>query len=159
MAVSRPNKSQEVVRVYWTRLSGGWDPFDEIRRLQREMNKVFDGASSPDLAEFPPVNVWTGPDDYVLTAQMPGLDKNDLDLTVTGDTLTIKGARSPEKLGDGEVYHRRERGWGQFVRSFKLPSNVDGNRVDARYSRGVLRVTLPRAEAYKPRKISLRPAQ
>ena len=149
---------QEVVGVYWTKLSGAWDPLDEIRRLQREMNRMFDGASSGEQSEFPPVNVWTGADDYVLTAQIPGLSSEDIDVSVTGDTLTIKASRKPEPLGPAETYHRQERGYGQFVRSFKLPSHVDGGRVDARYAKGILKVTLPRAESHKPRKITLKPS-
>lgn len=119
-------------------------------------NLLHDAAN--EAPEFPPVNVWTGPDDYVLTARIPGLNAADLDVTVTGDTLTIKGSRQPKTLSGSEGYHRQERGYGRFVRSFRLASHVDASRVEASYLNGVLKVTLPRSEASKPRKITLKSA-
>ncbi|MDT8271740.1 MAG: Hsp20/alpha crystallin family protein [Desulfomonilia bacterium] len=92
----------------------------------------------------------------IITSEIPGIDPADLDLSVTGDTLTIKGIRKPLVLGEGETWHRRERGYGNFFRTVQLPYTVDGNKIDAQYTQGVLRIVLPRAEADKPRKISVK---
>lgn len=125
----------------WIRLGRIWNSLDEARRAQRD---------------FPPVNVYAGTDSYVVQSALPGLKAESLDITVTGDTLTIKGARAADDIGAKDSYHRQERGFGPFVRSIKLPSHVDGNKVEAKYAKGVLRVTLPRAEETKPRKITLK---
>ena len=140
----------------WIKLGRVWDPLDEIRRVQRAMNRAFDSASPAEPREFPPMNVHAGADSYVVQSALPGLKAESLELTVTGDTLTIKGSREADRLGARETYHRQERGFGQFVRSIKLPSHVDPNAVEARYAKGILRVTLPRAAETKPRKIPLR---
>lgn len=140
----------------WMKLGRIREPLDELRRVQRAMNRAFEQASPTEPREFPPVNVYVGADEYVVQAALPGMKADSLDLAVTGETLTIKGAREPDTLGAEERYHRQERGYGQFVRSVKLPSHVDVNGVEARYAKGLLRVTLPRAAETKPRKIPLR---
>lgn len=140
----------------WIRLGRVWDPLEELRRVQRAMNRAFENANTGEPREFPPMNVYAGTDSYVVQSALPGLKAESLDLTVTGDTLTIKGAREADQLGEKETYHRQERGFGPFVRSIKLPSHVDANKVEAKYAKGILRVTLPRAEETKPRKITLR---
>jgi HSP20 family protein len=81
-----------------------------------------------------------------------------LDIAVVENTLTLSGERTPAELAEGEVYHRRERGSGKFTRSFQLPFNVEANNVQAVYEKGVLRITLPRAEADKPRRITVKAA-
>ena len=140
----------------WNKLGRIREPLDELRRIQRAMNRAFEQASPAEPREFPPVNVHVGADAYIVQAALPGLKADSLDLTVTGDTVTIKGSREPDKLDDYEGYHRQERGFGQFVRSVKLPSHVDAAGVEARYAKGLLKVMLPRAAETKPRKIPLR---
>lgn len=144
--------------MFWNTFGKSADPFRELQRLQQEMNRLFHDTPNRADSEFPAVNVWTGSEDYMVTAEIPGLDAEDLDITVLGDTVTLRGSRKAPALGQGEVFHRRERGHGQFVRSLKLPKNVDPAKVEARYAKGILNLRLPRAEEEKPRKITLKTA-
>jgi HSP20 family protein len=141
--------------VFW-RFNGGVDPLREIKRLRQEMNQVFSGLDQPLSEEYPPVNAWLGEGDIIVTAELPGVDPGKVDITVVGDTLTISGLREAEPLKEGESYHRQERGHGRFTRSLQLPFHVEVGKVEARYDRGILRMTLPRAEEDKPRKISVK---
>ena len=141
--------------VMW-RFGGAMDPLKEMQRVRREMNQIFSGLDHPLSDEFPPVNAWLGEGDIVVTAELPGVDPGKVDISVVGDTLTISGSRETEALKEGENYHRQERGQGRFSRSLQLPFHVEAGKVEAKYDRGILQVTLPRAEADKPRKISVR---
>jgi len=131
------------------------DPLREMQRLQREMNRVFTGLEQPLSQEVPLVNAWVGEGDVVVTAELPGVDPAKVDISVVGNTLTISGTRDADPLKEGESYHRQERHYGRFSRSLQLPFHVEAGNVEARYERGVLRITLPRAEADKPRKIAV----
>lgn len=91
----------------------------------------------------------------MLTAELPGVDPADIDVTVKGNTVTIRGQRKTPELGEGEAFIRRERGSGSFVRSLTLPFEVEGNKVSADYRMGILQLTLPRAEADKPKRITV----
>ena len=137
------------------RFGGRMDPLREMQRLQGEMGRIFSGLGQPLNPEVPPVNAWVGESDVVVTAELPGVDPEKVDVSVVGDTLTISGSREAEPLKEGENYHRQERSHGRFTRSLQLPFHVEAGKVDARYERGILRITLPRAEADKPRKISV----
>lgn len=136
------------------RFGGRMDPLHEMQRLQGEMNRVFPGLGQL-TPEVPPVNAWVGESDVVVTAELPGMDPSKVDVSVVGDTLTISGAREAETLKGGESYHRQERSHGRFTRSLQLPFHVEAGKVEAKYERGILRITLPRAEADKPRKVSV----
>jgi HSP20 family protein len=136
-----------------------WDPWREIDRAQRDANSIFTLPRRRPLAAYPPMNIHTGEEDVIITAEIPGIDPADIDLTVTGDTLTIRGTRKAQESKQGETWHRRERGAGNFYRTVQLPYNVDGNKVQADYVGGVLKIELPRAEADKPRKISVTPGK
>jgi HSP20 family protein len=131
-----------------------------MERLQRDMNQLVGGLGSRVVtpASFPAMNVWTGDDTAVITAEVPGVSADEIDISVVGETLTLSGERKPEDLEGGVRYHRRERGGGRFSRSIELPFRVDADKVEAAYDKGILRVTLPRAEADKPRKITVRAA-
>lgn len=134
------------------RIGGRMDPLHEMQRLQGEMNRIFSGLGqvNPDV---PPVNAWVGESDVIVTAEMPGMDPAAVDVSVVGDTLTISGSREAEALKEGESYHRQERNHGRFTRSLQLPFHVETGKVEAKYDRGILRITLPRAEADKPKKV------
>ena len=142
--------------------SGNWNPYQMLFRLQDEINRVFDLADSsrPFLAEpgasFPRVNVYTTPDESVLRAEVPGVDLQDLDITVEGDTLTVKGTRKPDRDVPPERYYRCERGHGRFGRSVHLPHRVDAGKVKATLKSGVLEVRLPKAPEEKPRSITVK---
>jgi HSP20 family protein len=140
----------------WSGMGRPWSGWSDLRRLQDEVNRLvgnFRGPGASWGAEFPAVNVWTKEDGAVLTAEVPGLKAEDIDISVTGSSLTIRGERKPETT-QGE-YHRREREAGSFVRAIDLPFRIDAERVEASFAHGVLTLTLPRAEADKPRKISV----
>jgi HSP20 family protein len=92
----------------------------------------------------------------VVTAELPGADPEKLDISVVGDSLTISGNREAEALKAGESYHRQERSCGRFTRTIQLPFHVDAVKVAATYERGILNVVLPRSEAEKPKKISIK---
>lgn len=127
----------------------------DMARLQREMNRLIDNMGDGRRGEFPPLNVWANEENAMITAEIPGVDPNDLDISVVGDTLTLSGSRSPENGEDGHTYHRRERWQGNFSRTLQLPFRIDAEQVDAAFSNGVLQVTLPRAEEDKPHRISI----
>jgi HSP20 family protein len=140
-------------QLYQTR----WGPTArrELDRLQDEVNRLFSGVR-PRPAEFPALNVYASADDAVVTAEVPGVDPESLDVAVEDDVLTIRGTRPEPATTDGRTWHRRERGHGDFLRSLTLPFRVESDRVEADYSRGILSVKLPRAEADKPRKIQVK---
>ena len=98
------------------------------------------------------MNIHTGDDDVIITAEIPGIDPADIDITVTGDTLTIKGTRKAQEVKQEETWHRRERGAGNFSRTVQLPYNVDGNKVQADYVKGVLKIVLPAPRQTSPEK-------
>jgi HSP20 family protein len=145
-----------------------WDPFansgnlfQQMQQLHSQMNRLFerwggDGWTTP--AAFPALNVWEDADSVYVEAELPGLDLKDLEIYVTGGTqLTIKGVRKPcipekEKV----VYHRQERGFGNFVRVLTLPFAVNSEKVDARLENGVLTTRLAKHESAKPRKIAVK---
>ncbi len=105
---------------------------------------------------FPAMNVWAAEDSALITAEIPGVNKNELEINVTRDTLTLSGVRNADELPDGAGYHRRERPYGEFSRNIQLPYTVDVDKVKATFKNGVLKVELPRIEAEKPRKISVK---
>jgi HSP20 family protein len=127
-------------------------------RLQDEMNRMFDPllrSSARGPSSFPAVNIWTNEDDALVTAELPGVDPDKIEVTVKENTVTIRGSRELDELKEGEAYLRQERGAGTFVRSFTLPFTVDGDSVTAQYQMGILQLTLPRRAEDKPRKISV----
>jgi HSP20 family protein len=104
------------------------------------------------------MNIWTNEDGATITAELPGLSPEDIDISVVGNALTLSGSRKPEELNDGDKYHRRERNYGQFSRSFELPFQIEANQVEAKFEKGVLHIFAPRAEADKPKKITVKSA-
>ncbi len=134
-----------------------WQTAREFERLQEQLDGLFSGVSG-NVHEFPAVNVWSNEDGVVVTAELPEVDPQDLEISVIGDTLTLRGARKPVELKEGETCHRRERLHGQFARTLQLPFRVESAGVEAKMSRGVLSIRLPRAEADKPRKINIHTA-
>jgi HSP20 family protein len=140
----------------------GWDPFSELGRLQEEVNRLFDvtGFGKPFLAyrerSFPLMNVVSNDHESFLVAEIPGVEMKDLDITITGTTLTIKGERRLQQAVPEEKYYRRERGAGVFGRSLELPHKVDVEKVEATLKDGILMVRLPKAPEVKPRKIEVR---
>jgi HSP20 family protein len=137
----------------------GWrNPFEELERMRRQMDWLstsFSRGPSGEAAAgvFPTMNVTEDQDNYYVRAELPGLKADELDISVTGDTLAISGERKlPIEDGNAQ-YHRRERDAGKFSRIVNLPAQIDVDNVKARCTDGVLTVTLPKAETAKPKRI------
>lgn len=127
----------------------------EMQRLQSSLNRLLSHPATNRAAEFPPINVWTSENGAIVRAEIPGVAADDVEISLVNDTLTLRGSRKTEELSEGESRHRQERGYGQFTRSLQLPFGVEAEKVQAKFTNGVLQITLPRAEAEKPRKISV----
>ncbi len=130
------------------------DPLRELRRMQDEWSRVY-GAPARAGEEFPPLNLWTGAQGAVLTAAIPGVDPDDLEITVHQDTLTLKGKRGPDEGEGAATYHRRERRHGAFGRTVALPFSVDAEHVQAGIEDGILTLMLPRHESERPKRIEI----
>jgi HSP20 family protein len=135
--------------AWWTS-----EPVFEIRRLQRDVNRLF-GDYWAESEPFPTFNVWTNSDEAVLKAEVPGVDPKTLDISANGDQVSVSGVRKAEEIEKDVVCHRAERDTGQFTRTLRMPFPIETGKVSAKYRHGVLTVTLPRAEASKPRKIAI----
>lgn len=136
----------------------GSDPFAELRRMQAEMNRLFGGFAAATARDFPPVNVWLGENSVVVTAELPGVTRDDVNLNLQDDVLSLEGKREPKTREENVNWQRRERAYGSFSRAIQLPFRVDPNKVHARFNNGTLEVELERLEADRPKKIEIRAA-
>jgi len=132
--------------------------FRQMGRLVDQMDRYLAQSQENTLhagSGFPLVDVWTGQDGAILSAEIPGVAAEDLEVTVLGDTLTIRGKRPAPELGEREGYVRQERFTGEFVRTVQLPFAVDPEQVKAEHKNGVLTVQLTRPAADRPRRIAI----
>lgn len=135
-----------------------FDPFETWNSFFEDgFAPVVRRVAAPEQGVFsPPVEIAQNEDSVVLRAELPGLKKDDIELTVHRDTVTLKGSKKDEtERKDGEYYYS-ERRYGEFARTFSLPRPVNPEAVEARYENGILQVTIPVAEEAKPRKIEIR---
>lgn len=139
-----------------------YDPFREVRSLQDEVNRLFTSAlptrGGEDMTTgnwFPKVDIWENNDHLVLEAELPGMKAEDFELSFENNTLTLKGERKFEKKTEDGNYHRVERAYGSFTRSFTLPPTVTAEGAKADFDNGVLHLTLPKREETKARKIEI----
>jgi HSP20 family protein len=136
-----------------------WDPF---RDFQREVGRLFESLEPVQHWRVPrgvpPINLYDSGEQYILTAQLPGVGPDEVDLSITGETLTIRGDRKRAEGIAEESYRRQERQFGRWTRTVTLPDRVNITNVSASFANGVLTVTLPKAEDAKPRQISVTPA-
>jgi HSP20 family protein len=133
----------------------------EMDNLQSEMNRLFETHYPNRLRPapaYPALNVWTSEEGLNVTAEVPGVSPEDIDISVVGETMTLSGTHHPDELEENVRYHRQERGYGDFTRSLQLPFPVDVNKVEATFRNGVLMIAMPRAEEDKPRKIVVKSA-
>jgi HSP20 family protein len=135
--------------------------WSDLERLRQDFDRFFDSSVPMVYRQrartYPAVNIWTDEQEGVtVMAELPGVNPDDIELSVTADTLTISGTRKPVEGPETREYHRREQSYGDFSRVIQLPFSVDRDMVGASYNKGVLRVTLPRAEAEKPKQISVK---
>jgi HSP20 family protein len=131
----------------------------EVDRLQHDMNRLFDEFSPMRLRvapTYPALNVWNSDQGLTITAEVPGVSPDDIEISVVGDSLTLSGMRKPEELNEGARYHRQERGYGKFSRVLRLPFAVSVEQIEANFKNGVLSIHMPRAEEDRPRKIAVK---
>ena len=144
-----------------------WEPFRDLVGIQGRMNRIFDEAFhgvnrtageedwSLGGSWAPVVDIYEQGGDIVLKAELPGIDPKDVDILVENNMLTLRGERKLDSEVKRESYHRVERAYGTFTRSFTLPNVVDTERIKAECRDGVLRVTLPQKEEAKPKQINI----
>jgi HSP20 family protein len=141
-----------------------WDPFNELSSLQNRFNQLlrtpFTGMSTGEqplaFGNFvPPVDIYEDEHNITVEAEVPGVNQGDLDVRLENNVLTISGERKMENEQREENFHRIERGYGRFVRSFALPGTVNAEQVNADFQDGILRVTIPKKEEAKPKQIRI----
>lgn len=140
-----------------------YDPFRDLRTLQEEVNRLFSTNMTRAFGDEgigrgawnPSVDIYENKDQIVLEAELPGMKQEDFELTVENSVITLRGERRFEKFDDADNYHRVERSYGAFTRSFTLPQTVSAEGATAEYQNGVLRVTLPKREETKSRRIEI----
>lgn len=152
--------------MLWRRTTGWptWDwtsPLDELDRMRREMDLLAEGLTrgffrEPVAGVFPLMNVTEDSDNYYVRAELPGINADDLDISVTGDTLSVSGERKIPDEDEKARYHRREREAGKFSRIITLPSQVDTAKVQAHYADGIISLILPKVETAKPKLIPVK---
>jgi HSP20 family protein len=136
-----------------------WNPFSEIRRLQDEMNRLFDTSFGEQeigaVGWVPPVDIEETADGIRVTAEVPGMKKEDIRVEFENGLLTIRGERTRETKTEEKNFHRVERSYGTFVRTFRLPASVNAEKIAASYADGVLTLEVPKTEAAKARRIEI----
>ena len=137
-----------------------WSPYLDFEDLQSEMNRLFDWTvrrrgSDIDGAWMPAVDVYEEGDSFRIHADLPGLKRDEIDITIDGKTLTISGEKKRESETKEDGYYRAERFYGRFSRSIDLPSSVDTSKIEAKYKDGVLEVTLSKSEEARPKQIKI----
>jgi HSP20 family protein len=144
------------------RYAGWTSPWREMERLRREMNQLYSDwptrARWGTAPSYPAMNVWMDENSAIVTAQLPGVVPDDIEISVEEDTMTLRGKREPGEETEGVTYHRQKRRYGSFVRTFRVPFRVDAGKVEATFKNGVLNIVLPRAEEDQPRKITVKSA-
>jgi HSP20 family protein len=143
-----------------------WEPFRDLVAVQDRLNRIFDDTfrGNPRGTEedwalggqwAPSVDIFEHEGNLVLRAELPGIEPKDVDVRVENNVLTLRGERKFESEVKREKYHRVERAYGTFSRSFTLPNVVDTEKIKAEYKDGVLQVTLPQREEAKPKQIQV----
>lgn len=142
-----------------------WDPFRDLAEVQERVNRVlgefYGGRGQDDVMRrgtwIPPVDIYEGPNhEMVIKAELPDIRREDIDIRVEDNTLTISGEKKLEEEVKEEQFHRVERAYGTFTRSFSLPATIDTEKVNADYKNGVLTVKLPMREEAKPKQIQVK---
>ena len=144
-----------------------WNPTNEAANLSQRMERLFNEMAERGLwrtseerplrgSWVPAINILERQDSMVITADLPGLKAEDVEVTVDEGTLSIRGERKLEEVSEGESYHRVERLYGVFERTFTLPNSVDVEKIEARFSNGEMTLTLPKREESKPRSVKIK---
>ncbi len=140
-----------------------YDPFGDLRSLQDEMNRLFSGTFSRGSQDevlrgawSPSVDIFENKNEIVLEAELPGMSAEDVNISIENNVLTLHGERKFEKKDERDNFHRVERSYGSFTRSFTLPPTVSSETANAEFENGVLRLTLAKREEAKPRRIEIK---
>ena len=140
-----------------------WRTFGELGSVRREMDRFWNsclGGGSLARATLedwaPSVDISETKDNFIVKVELPGLEAKDINLSISGDLLTIKGEKKKEQEEKDEHHHHVERYFGSFQRSFRLPANVKSDKIDAAFDKGVLKVTLPKTEEAKKKEIEIK---
>lgn len=149
--------------IRWSPRKDVWDPFENLADIREEMNRLFDrsflrrGDGGTGMQEFAPaIDVTEEKDGFVVRADLPGLKKEDVNVTIQDNYLTIRGEKKHEEETKEANYYHRERVHGTFSRMIELPTAVDAKRIDASFKDGVLQVKLPKSEEAKPKQIDVK---
>ena len=151
----------------WEPLKGQWNPWKELEEMEKRLATFFarppmksDGdKEAMTVAEWSPlVDISEDEKEYLVKAELPEVKKEDVKLVVQDNVLSISGERKSEKEEKGKKYHRIERAYGSFMRSFTLPEDAEGTKISAEYKDGVLKVHLPKSEKAKPKSIEVKVA-
>jgi len=147
--------------MFWNPFAGSVapSPWQEVARLQTEMNRIFGAFEHPVAPDFPRINVLVGEQCVRVLAEIPGVSKDAIEVSVAGDTLTLKGSRPAEPLESGRARRRQERRSGAFTRTIRLPFDIEADTVEAVHKNGILDIELPRATADRPRRIAVQSAR
>lgn len=136
-----------------------WSVLDDMMDLQDDVNRFFETRSAwAGRVPYPLITSWMEEDKIIVQADLPGVDSKDVEVTVKGNQLTISGKREQSAIPEKASFIRRELGHGPFSRTLALPFGVESGKITAHFKNGLLTVTLPRAEAEKPRRISIESA-
>lgn len=137
-----------------------WEPFRDMMPFRDAFDRLFEDALGRTMtgyaAGYMPVDMYQTPDDIVVKATLPGVKADDINITVSGDVLTIRGEVKSEEEKSGASYHIRERRYGSFSRSLPLPTTVATEKAKAEFENGVLTLTIPKAEEVKPKTITVK---
>ena len=143
------------------RTKESWDPFDFVRDLQGELSRAFNTSllrtdgDAWHRAFDPEIDVQEEADRFLVHADLPGIKKEELDISVSGNLLTLKGERKHEKEVQEKNRYYSERIFGSFARTIELPAEIDANKIQATYKDGVLEISLPKSEYAKPKQIKV----
>jgi len=140
-----------------------WDPFRDLMTLREKMNRLFEESfitrgEEKELVSgiwTPSVDIYETENALILSAEVPGIEENDIEIKIEDNTLTLHGERKFEKETKEENYHRIERAYGSFHRSFTLPNYIDQDKIKAEHENGILKITMPKKKELKPRKIEV----
>ena len=140
-----------------------WDPFRDLNMLQDRMNRLFDDAGRPWRTDepaattswSPSVDIFETECEIVVKAELPGMDRKDIQLNLENNVLSLRGERKFQKETKDDNYHRIERSYGVFSRAFSIPATVDEERIRADYKDGVLKIVLPKKDQAKPKQIKI----
>ncbi|HEX3857777.1 MAG TPA: Hsp20/alpha crystallin family protein [Verrucomicrobiae bacterium] len=138
--------------IHYERPGVAWPMFDRLANLQDDLGRLFE---SPLRAWAPTLDVHEDKDNFVIRAELPGLKREDIDVSLQDGALVISGERKVEKAEEGTEVHRQERYYGKFQRALTLSEPVAADKVKADYKDGILTVTLPKTEEAKPKKIDV----